>query len=202
MVVTLKQPMKRKNLTWKDGRCELAECAVTKTRRKIPINTDDPDFWYFCGVWLAEGSFAHTSDKTYTYREVRYDRGFRREYVHKIRGLGDIVLSLNKDDRTKDRILKIISEKFRRTPQLYSRSNLLTVKFGHKTLAEFLQKTFGRGVSSKHIPFYLLGLRQGLLASLIEGLFMGDGTPRKEGGWSLSTSNSQFVAFLVLALAK
>lgn len=167
----------------------LREVTYMKMRKRYSIDTDDNDFWFFVGVWLAEGSFSHRED--WEYVDTNGHR-HRSKYI---------VLSINKHDRVKDRILRIITEKFRRTPQLDIRGNLLSIKFGHRTLEEFLEEEFGRGATSKRIPIKYLGLRKSLLASLIEGLMMGDGT-EINGGWTLSTTNVSFVGFLILALLK
>jgi intein/homing endonuclease len=158
--------------------------------RRRGIDTKDPDFWYFLGYWLAEGSFSHRREYEYVDKQGA---------THKCKYVN---LSMNVEDRAKERIIRIIKDKFNRKPSLITRGRLLAITFGHKELADFLENTFGRGSSEKRIPMDFLGLQKRFLVSLIEGLMHGDGTEKPGGGWVLSTVNSSFVAFLALALIK
>jgi intein/homing endonuclease len=121
---------------------------------------EDIDFWYFCGMWVAEGSIVK-----------------KKGYVHFSFGTKDW------EDGIGERIESFIRTKLDRSPWKEKRggdrSSDKALTFGYKELSQFLAVEFGTKAYGKRLPVWLWGLDRDCLLSFLEGLFDGDGTVQK-----------------------
>lgn len=111
------------------------------------------DFWYYCGIWLAEGC-------TWT-----SGRGKSINTTH------------NKNETCIiNRISNIICNIFNRKPQIITIKNTTQIKFTNKILFNFFNKTFGKYAHNKNIPEWVKILPFNLKKEFILGYFHGDGS--------------------------
>jgi len=148
---------------------------INDKRRKRRIQTDIPDFWWFCGIYIAEGDVWESNN---------------------------IRLSLNKSDPFIARLRSYTRDELRRSPVEQEDGERLTFTIRHYDLAQWLLQNFGKGAYEKRIPIEFLGLPKRLLLSLAEGIMDGDGTPLRGGGRCLSTVNRSIAGFIILTYAK
>ena len=111
------------------------------------------DFWWFCGIWLAEGF-------------VRYNGTNRIETVHNINEQSYI-----------NRLFNIISTLFKRIPNRYDRNHMhsTNVYFNHKEIAKFLGENFGRYAHKKFVSEWIKHLPLKYKIQLAKGYFDGGG---------------------------
>ena len=112
-----------------------------------------PDFWYYCGIWLAEGC-------TWS------------------NGCGKHVNTTHNRNETLiiERISEIISNIFNRSPQIKSIDNTTQIRFTNKILFKFFNETFGKYAHNKTIPEWVKILPFNLRKEFILGYFHGDGS--------------------------
>lgn len=130
---------------------------------KCPLLNEE--FWWFCGMWIAEG---------YTHKNVICTS-------HHI-----------KENSYYNRIAKICETLFDRharfTPRI--QSNNLRVEFSSTQIADFLQDTFGKYAYGKFISEWVKFLPERYKLKLIEGYFDGDGCYMKSGIVAATVSHS------------
>lgn len=120
-----------------------------------------PDFWYYCGIWLAEG--------------CTWVNG-RGKYINTTHNRNETIII--------ERISTIISNIFDRSPQIYSIDNTTQIRFTNKLLFNFLNETFGKYAHNKTIPEWVKILPFNLKKEFILGYFHGDGsiyTSKRDG---------------------
>lgn len=111
------------------------------------------EFWYYCGMWLAEGCTwlngnAHIINTSHHINEV--------EYVN--------------------RLSCFITNVLNRKPQYLSYGNVMNIRFVYKDLFSFLNDTFGKYAHNKNIPEWVKILPFELKKHFILGYFHGDGS--------------------------
>ena len=117
----------------------------------------DEDFWWYCGMWLAEGCCVY--DKKGNYR-IYTSHNINEKDIH-------------------ERIFKIIYEKFERKPQKYrvnNDENCLNIFFNNNDLARFLLMNFGKYSYGKFISEWIKFLPKNLKLQLLLGYLQGDGS--------------------------
>ena len=150
-----------------------------KTGEVSELPWTDPRFWFFVGLWLADGS---------TYNsviEVSLDPEQAEILKELIRQLFGREVKRHKDKRT---------------------SEYVGIRLYYKPLARWLRSTFGVGALRKRIPFSLLSLPIQCLEALVNGFLAGDGHKPVTNSGSrcniISLSNGQLACFIYLALLK
>lgn len=112
------------------------------------------DFWWYCGMWLAEGWTRRLSNGTY-----------RIETCHHV-----------KETYYYEKIKSIISKLFDRVVNFtYKKSNATVAYFGHNRLSNFLISTFGKYAKNKFISEWVKKLPMNLKLQLVKGYIDGDG---------------------------
>lgn len=142
-----------------------------KYGKNIPCPLLNEDFWWYCGIWLAEG-YVHNL------KECK-----RVETAHHI-----------KEVEYQEKIIKIAKELFNRKANIYAipKFNKTEVYFGCKELAEFLVDTFGKYSYYKHISEWVKYLPKKYKFQLIEGYLNGDGSEYK-GYLSAESASEQLL---------
>lgn len=110
------------------------------------------DFWWYCGMWLAEGYCKSNTDKIIT--------------VHNIR-----------ETSLHERMCRIIKTLFNRKGSIYHKydSNSSEIYLHHKILYSFLVKNFGKYANGKHISEWIKFLPMKYKVQLFDGYYQGDG---------------------------
>lgn len=123
------------------------------------------DFWWFCGMWLAEGFVSKTTN--------------RIETVHHIN-----------EKLYHEKCINIIKNIFNQKGNIYYRykCNAANVYFNNKIVKDFLTKTFGIYSNGKKISEWVKHLPPNLKLKLIEGYFDGDGCYTSKGITAVSVS--------------
>lgn len=123
-----------------------------QTKIKNPLL--NKEFWWYCGMWLAEGFF-HTNNNTY-----------RVETVHNITEI-----------EYQERALRVIRDCFEKKGSKYVRKkcNSTNIYFNDKVIYTFLCENFGKYSWGKSIPEWIKYLPTEFKIRLIEGYFDGDG---------------------------
>lgn len=115
----------------------------------------EKDFWWYCGMWLVEGSVVvdkHGYTTVMTAHNIN-----EKEYHLKIKEFAKA--KLNRDAVIVDR------EKY----------NSTEVIFGSKSIGKFLTDNFGKGARFKFIKEWIKYLPKEYKIELIKGYFQGDG---------------------------
>lgn len=130
---------------------------------RIDFSVNNPlcnsDFWYYCGMWLAEG---------WCYKNKN--------------GLYTISTAHNKNElRIHNKISSIVKDVFKRnaTVNKNKKENGLTILFNSKQIGAFLEDTFGKYAKYKFISEWVKFIPDIFKYSLIEGYFDGDGCVNK-----------------------
>lgn len=115
------------------------------------------DFWWYCGMWLAEGCIRNTNsgDLLITYHNIN-----ETEYHDKI-------------------INNVAKEIFNRSAKLNHREHMgngCNVNFKCKEAAKFIHDTFGRHSYGKYISEWVKYLPERFKMALLRGYFEGDGS--------------------------
>ena len=120
----------------------------------------DEDFWWFCGIWLAEGSCHDASVKNYN-TQTAHNRD--EEDIH-------------------GRVSSIIENVFDKPKKVYSSSTskAYTIRFNDKVMKRFLMENFNRGFRNKRIPSWIKHMQEKYVIQLLLGYFEGDGTKSKD----------------------
>lgn len=99
-------------------------------------------------------------------------------------------------------IVQCAKEQLNRKANIYVKSkNAVRVRFTFQEMAEWLNLTFGKGCKSKKIPYEWLGLADQLLNSLIEGIWLGDGS-RSNNSYTLGMISKDIINFNKLWMMK
>lgn len=110
----------------------------------------DKDFWWFCGMWLAEGCICN--DKViYTTHNKN-----ENEIINKIE--------------------YIIYKLFNINISIYNKKTALNCYFSNKAIADFLEKTFGKYSYGKYLSEWVKFLPNDFKLQLILGYLQGDGS--------------------------
>jgi hypothetical protein len=115
----------------------------------------DEDFWWYCGMWLAEG---------WTYKTKR--------------NTTLISTAHNKNEADILNKIQLIAHRlFNRTAicRCNKYNNCATLMFNQKQIAKFLYDNFGKYAKNKHISEWIKFLPEKLKYNLIKGYFEGDG---------------------------
>ena len=115
----------------------------------------EKDFWWYCGMWLAEGSVV--VDKYGHYTVMTSHNINEKEYHLKIKEFAKA--KLNRDVTITDR----------------EKGNVTKVVFGSKSIGKFLTDNFGKGARFKFIKEWIKYLPKEYKIELIKGYFQGDG---------------------------
>ena len=146
----------------------------------LPVVPLDYDFGFFLGLYAAEG---------YT------DGADTRE----------VSLSLHRDEVALiERAVAEIRRLTGKTARVASRADRpdykgVTVRVGHSVLAQLLTALCGRGANHKHLPDFAFASPVEFRRGLIEGVFAGDGSIRRET--VILTQTSEALAWQVRSLA-
>ena len=111
------------------------------------------DFWYYCGIWLAEGctwlnNNSRIINTTHNANEVK------------------II----------EKIANVIEHVIQRSPIISCKNNTLQIRFTHKNLFKFLNDTFGKYSYNKNIPEWVKLLPWEFKKEFVLGYFHGDGS--------------------------
>lgn len=109
------------------------------------------DFWWYCGMWLAEGCFGHGN------RIITSHHSKENEIMNKIALLTENLLNI-KTHRYDSKMEQGSS-----------------VNFYSKNLKLFLLENFGKGAKNKHIKDWIKRLPEEYVIELVRGYFEGDG---------------------------
>lgn len=125
---------------------------------KCPLLNDD--FWWYCGMWLAEGWI--TKDK------------FGNLSVCTCHNISESSII--------DRIVKLSSNIFNRKANIVVRekNNTIIVRISSKELSNFMRDSFGKYAKNKHISEWIKFLPKRFKIKLIEGYNQGDGFIHKK----------------------
>jgi len=112
------------------------------------------DFWFFIGLWLAEGW-------------VRKDK----------KGHNSIALHLNGylERDLAEKVKKMVKELFNRKLNIVDKVNVLDLKFSSEFVYQFIIDNFGQKAKHKDIKEWIKFLPNNLKKSLFEGYMIGDG---------------------------
>ena len=112
------------------------------------------DFWWYCGMWLAEGTM---------YKDEAKDNTIVTTHSIKENEIHESVLRSVK---------AIIGKDVKKNENGKSSINLY---FTHKGLRNFLKDTFGVGSKNKRIAEWVKRIPEEFIIELLRGYFMGDG---------------------------
>ena len=108
------------------------------------------DFWWFCGMWLAEG------------------------YVKNNTNL--IVTCHNSNEiEIQEKVVRIIKEIFNRKATIIKRDSVTYIQFYHKDMSKFLVKNFSKFAKNKNIEEWVKFIPQSYKLNLFYGYWLGDG---------------------------
>ena len=128
------------------------------TRTDFKLNNNillSKDFWWFIGMWLAEGWVINS-----------YDNVYQIETAHNIKEKDIIFKMKNIINNLFDRQANLIEKK---------EDNCIKISFSSKELGIFLTSEFGKYAHGKKIPQWVKYLPDNLKMNLIEGYILGDG---------------------------
>lgn len=111
-------------------------------------------FWWYCGMWLAEGHLIQNKGNITIVTTHHIDE---EEYYEKIKLLGESVIN-RKIGSTKD-----------------TKFNTLICRFTCKSIGNFLKDNFGLYSYGKHIAEWIKFLPKKYKTALLQGYFEGDG---------------------------
>jgi hypothetical protein len=136
-----------------------------KRRNKIlgPNVCCDLRFWWFVGLFLADGWVNHQRQTTYTVT---------------------IALNAKKEEWLADKLQDVIESLFEReVSRRITDDNVIEIKFSCVEVAEFL-RGFGKGAVNKIVPWWVFGLPLDFQSELLHGYWDGDGSMRAHQGRS------------------
>ena len=133
---------------------------IGRLQMKNPLLNED--FWWYCGMWLAEGF-------------CRYDGSNEINTVHHIN-----------ETIYHEKIYKLVTEVFGRKCNLRKRGscNSVNVIFSSKEIFKFLTENFGRYAKNKQIPEWIKLLPKRYKLKLVEGYIHGDGCVKNDKLWT------------------
>lgn len=131
------------------------------TRRDFEIKNPllDEEFWWFVGIWLAEG---WTQSKLYS-KTIHTAHNFKTEKIY----IERIVNLFKKYDRT-------VGTRIR------EERNSIETHFNSVQLYIFLNESFGKYAKNKKVPEWIKYLPENLKIKFIEGYLNGDGSVFKQ----------------------
>jgi intein/homing endonuclease len=112
----------------------------------------DETFWWFCGMWLAEGSFSKMNNRIFT----SHHRD-ETEIKHKITNFVENVLSKH-----------VCAYEIKN-------AQCTNLSFVHKEIMFFLENCFGCGAKNKHVKEWIKYIPNKLKYQMLYGYFLGDG---------------------------
>mgnify|MGYP001617758082 CR=1 FL=1 len=118
------------------------------------------DFWFFVGLWLAEGWIRNGGNG-------------------ELKNIS-IVLNGHKEKELADRVIGIIKNLFNRDVVYQHRRGTYEISLGCEPLFCFLKKNFGQKAGGKYISEWIKYLPQNLKLSLFRGYWLGDGCLQKD----------------------
>lgn len=122
---------------------------ITNSNDNCPIL--EKDFWWYCGMWLAEGYIKNNANRLITCHH-------------------------NKEVSIHNRIMTLADNLFNRKARKYQKhTNALEVYFEHKDLYTFLIKTFNVGSHNKHLSEWVKYIPYEYKLQLFHGYWEGDG---------------------------
>ena len=158
------------------------DLVMESTRRiyEVPLC---PDTMYLFGLWLAEG-FVDTRRGEVLFSFHAKETYFLREIDAIVRRYLGVRAVMKKSA---------------------SKGNSLVVRVKCVALARFLERTFGRGAENKRVPWDWLRLPNDLLASLMRGLWYGDGSNSKNRpypSFTYASTSKDLADFVEVAFLK
>ena len=154
-----------------------------KSARRDHTVTLGPDLMSLFGLWLAEG-FLDTKRGEVLFSVHAKESHFLREI---------------------DRITWLYFGVKASVKKSLSRGNSLVIRVKSVALADFLERTFGRGAENKHVPWPWLKLQSSLLVPLVRGMWYGDGSNHGTESYrrfTYATVSASLADFVELALLK
>lgn len=133
-----------------------------------PLN--NPDFWWYCGMWLAEGCTRKKGGYIQTTHNI-----IEKEYQEKIKTIVNNVFGKN------------CSQLFRES------CNACDMVFYSNELKEFLVSTFGKYAGGKYISEWVKRIPKIYKLQLVKGYFDGDGCYYKDGSISASSISKKLI---------
>jgi intein/homing endonuclease len=116
----------------------------------------DEDFWYFMGLWLAEG-------------------WLRNGGTHKLKTI-EVCFNSKTEQHQVERFKLIIKNLFNRTAsETKKQTNSTELKFNSEAIYKFIYNNFGQKAKHKNISEWIKYLPKKLKLKLFEGYFDGDG---------------------------
>lgn len=118
------------------------------------------DFWWYCGMWIAEGSCYG-------------------EEIHNY----NIQTAHNADEeKICNKVVNIVENLFKNEVKMYKHNNdkACAIRFNNKTIKNFLLDNFNKGAKNKKISTWIKHLPEKYLKYLLLGYFEGDGVKSKD----------------------
>lgn len=147
---------------------------IDATRKDFDIKNPllDEDFWYFCGVWIAEGWLSsHGYSKT-----VCTVHNINENYIY-------------------DRLCNIIDKLFNRKANktINEDTHSVIIRFNSIQLYNFLKDTFNTHAKHKHISEWVKYIPNRFKLQLIDGYIDGDGYISKSGKIDMVSVSKQLL---------
>lgn len=120
----------------------------------------EEEFWWFCGIWLAEGFVNNSSKKYMTITTTHH------------------INEVNIHNRIKQLCFNLFGRKANVTYNVNEHSCI--IRFNSKQIGSFLTNNFGKYAQNKHIPEWVKHIPVKLKKRLIEGYLNGDGCINKD----------------------
>lgn len=142
----------------------------TRTDFKIACPLLNEDFWWFCGMWLAEGwteKDKNGMQSVHTCHNIT-----ETDYVKKISNLAKTVFNR------------------KATLTIKEGCHVTTVSFSSKQLSNFMNDNFGKYAKNKYISEWIKFLPKQYKVKLVEGYLQGDGFVHSKEKYSGFTSIS------------
>lgn len=131
---------------------------------------DNIDFWWYCGIWLAEGCVRKKGGYIQTTHHSK-----EKEYQEKIRNIVNNIFNKN------------CSQIFRET------CNACDMVFYSLELKEFLTSTFGKYANGKFISEWVKLIPNEYKLQLVKGYFDGDGHYSKDGSITAGSVSKKLI---------
>ena len=128
---------------------------VTRKDFKIENPLLNEEFWWFCGIWLAEGYLLEDKNNNLTVCTAHNIN--EKDYINKI-------IQLSKENFNREANIRNIKK-----------TNSTVIRISSKELAHFLNDTFGKYAKNKYISEWVKYLPYNLKIQLIKGYVEGDG---------------------------
>lgn len=128
-------------------------------KTRIDFKIENPllseEFWWFCGMWLAEGWCMKKPNNSYTVYTTHNITEI--EIINKVKNIANKLFNRN------------THQKF------YKDNNGTTLQFNSTQISNFLCDTFGKYAKNKQVPEWVKFLPEHLKIQLLNGYFQGDG---------------------------